>query len=179
MQYRAGRKTTTKKEFGRENLRGYIYHIRIPFVCVCGIQEDPETVVGYTSCFFLNDTNPQKFMVHNPPAVEVFSPIFEIKWLLVIYYHWERIHSLDGELCVRVTVSQIILSRESEVLAVECEMASVHGLLSKIPERLSYEQVIVMAQQLFEKHPPKRLARNEGLKLGTRLAALYTPLEHR
>ena len=65
-------------------------------------------------------------------------------------------------------VPQIILSRESEVLAVDCEMASVHGLLSKIPERLSYEQVIVMAQQLFEKHPPQRLARNEGLKLGTR-----------
>ena len=50
----------------------------------------------------------------------------------------------------------------------DCEMASVHGLLSKIPERLSYEQVIVMAQQLFEKHPPQRLARNEGLKLRTR-----------
>ena len=72
-------------------------------------------------------------------------------------------------MCVCGTfVPQIILSRESEVLAVDCEMASVHGLLSKIPERLSYEQVIVMAQQLFEKHPPQRLARNEGLKLGTR-----------
>ena len=67
---------------------------------------------------------------------------------------------------------QIILSRESEVLAVECEMAAVHRLLSRIPERLSYEQVIVMAQQLFEKHPPKRLARNEGLKLSTR--SVYT-----
>ena len=54
------------------------------------------------------------------------------------------------------------------MLALECEMSAVHGLLSRIPETLSYEQVIVMAQQLFEKHPPKKLARNEGLKLSTR-----------
>lgn len=63
---------------------------------------------------------------------------------------------------------KIILSRESEVLELECEMSAVHGLLSKIPERLSYEQVIVMAQELFEKHPPRKLARNEGIKLHTR-----------
>lgn len=61
----------------------------------------------------------------------------------------------------------IILSRESEVLALDCEMSAVHGLLSKIPGSLSYEQVIVMAQQLYEKHSPRKLARNEGLKLNT------------
>ena len=55
------------------------------------------------------------------------------------------------------------------MLSLDCEMSAVHGLLSRIPETLSYEQVIVMAQQLFEKHPPKKLARNEGLKLSTRL----------
>ena len=60
---------------------------------------------------------------------------------------------------------------------VECEMSAVHGLLSRIPETLSYEQVIVMAQQLFEKHPPKKLARNEGLKLSNRSDTLSDPLE--
>ena len=77
-----------------------------------------------------------------------------------------------GSKCVcTVNVSspvQIILSRESEVLALECEMSAVHGLLSKIPEQLSFEQIIVMAHQLFEKHPPKKLARHGGLKLNTR-----------
>ena len=57
------------------------------------------------------------------------------------------------------------------MLALDCEMSAVHGLLSKIPEQLSYEQVIVMAQELFEKHSPKRLARNEGLKLSSRYDA--------
>ena len=47
-------------------------------------------------------------------------------------------------------------------------MSAVHGLLSQIPENISYEQVIVMAQQLYEKHSPKKLARNEGLRLSTR-----------
>ena len=54
------------------------------------------------------------------------------------------------------------------MLALDCEMSAVHGLLSKIPEKLRYEQAIVMAQQLFEKHPPKKLAKNDGLKLSTR-----------
>lgn len=55
----------------------------------------------------------------------------------------------------------------------DCEMSAVHGLLSKIPETLSYEQVIVMAQELFEKHSPRRLARNEGLKLRNRCNTYY------
>ena len=72
---------------------------------------------------------------------------------------------------------QIILSRESEVLALDCEMSAVHGLLSKIPERLSFEQVIVMAHQLFEKHSPKKLAKNGGMKLNDRLGSLSMATE--
>ena len=55
-------------------------------------------------------------------------------------------------------------------------MSAVHGLLSKIPERLSFEQIIVMAHQLFEKHPPKKLARNGGLKLSTRSGSVVVDL---
>ena len=47
-------------------------------------------------------------------------------------------------------------------------MSAVHALLSKIPEKLSYEQAIVMARQLFEKHAPKKLAKDYGLKLSSR-----------
>ena len=47
-------------------------------------------------------------------------------------------------------------------------MSAVHGLLSKIPDKLRYEQVIVMACQLIEKHPPKKLAKHGGLKLSAR-----------
>lgn len=62
---------------------------------------------------------------------------------------------------------QIILTRSSEVLALECEMSAVHGLLSRLPEQLSYEQMVVLASQLYAKHPPKILARKAGLRLST------------
>ena len=54
------------------------------------------------------------------------------------------------------------------MLSLDCEMSAVHGLLSKIPDTLSYEQVMVVAHQLFEKHSPKKLAKSEGLKLSAR-----------
>ena len=54
------------------------------------------------------------------------------------------------------------------MLSLDCEMSAVHGLLSKIPDTLSYKQVMVMAHQLFEKHSPKKLAKSKGLKLSAR-----------
>ena len=47
-------------------------------------------------------------------------------------------------------------------------MSAVHGLLSRLPEQLSYEQMVVLASQLYAKHPPKILARKAGLRLSTR-----------
>ena len=54
------------------------------------------------------------------------------------------------------------------MLSVECEMSAVHGLLSHLPDSLSYEQMVVLARQLFEKHPPSRLAKLARLKLSTK-----------
>lgn len=56
--------------------------------------------------------------------------------------------------------------RRSEVLELECELSAVHGLLSKLPSDLKYEQMIMLASQLFEKHPPKcLLAMQDNQKL--------------
>ena len=49
-------------------------------------------------------------------------------------------------------------------------MASIHGLLSKIPEDLNYEKMIVLAVQLFQKHPPKQLGKEGRLKLSARFS---------
>ena len=54
---------------------------------------------------------------------------------------------------------QIILTRRAEVFQVECEMSAVHGLLSKLPSNLKYEQMIALALKLFEKHPPESLTK--------------------
>ena len=63
---------------------------------------------------------------------------------------------------------QLILSRRSEVLSVECEMSAVHGLLSKLPDSLNYEQLIRVAAVLFERHPPKQVAKRGRLKMSNR-----------
>lgn len=74
----------------------------------------------------------------------------------------------------------MILSRRSEVLSLNCEMSEVHGLLSKIPDNLSYEMMVELALQLFQKHPPKKLARHGRLKLSaSSLISSYSQFEAR
>lgn len=63
---------------------------------------------------------------------------------------------------------QIILTRRAEVLEVDCELSAVHGLLSKLPPHIEYEQMVAMALQLFKKHPPHSLARKGNPKLRQR-----------
>ena len=77
--------------------------------------------------------------------------------------------ALGHSLCC---VSQIILTQRTEVLEQECELGSVHFLLSKLPPDLRYEQMIVLAQQLFKKHPPDHVIRNRYSKLRSRYEEL-------
>ena len=71
-------------------------------------------------------------------------------------------------------VLQIILTRRAEVLEVECELSEVHSLLSKLPPNLRYEQMIALALQLFQKHPPATLLANkQNYKLKQRSVDTY------
>ena len=72
----------------------------------------------------------------------------------------------------RLHTLQIILSRKSEILSVDCEMSAVHGLLSKLPDSISYEQLITVAAALFEKHPPSSVAKKGRLKMRHRSVSL-------
>ncbi|XP_063315593.1 TBC1 domain family member 20 [Pelobates fuscus] len=58
----------------------------------------------------------------------------------------------------------IVLHREEEVLDCECDMASVHHLLSKIPQDLPYELLISRAGDLFVQFPPSELSREAALQ---------------
>ena len=49
---------------------------------------------------------------------------------------------------------QVVLHREEEILSSECDMCILHGLLSKIPDNLPYEQLIRKAGDLFLQYPP-------------------------
>lgn len=65
-------------------------------------------------------------------------------------------------LCCDSMCPQVILTRRQEVFGVECELSAVHGLLSKLPPELKYEQMIMLALQLLEKHPPDKLLAKKG-----------------
>ncbi|TRY87283.1 hypothetical protein DNTS_022256 [Danionella cerebrum] len=58
----------------------------------------------------------------------------------------------------------IVLYREEEVLECECDMASLHHLLSRIPEELPYETLISRAGDLFVQFPPSELARERSVR---------------
>ncbi|XP_069507051.1 TBC1 domain family member 20 isoform X1 [Ambystoma mexicanum] len=65
----------------------------------------------------------------------------------------------------------IVLYREEEVLESECDMASVHHLLSQIPQDLPYETLISRAGDLFVQFPPSELAREAAQQHAERTAA--------
>ncbi|MBN3279678.1 TBC20 protein, partial [Polyodon spathula] len=64
----------------------------------------------------------------------------------------------------------IVLYRESEVLECDCDMASVHHLLSQIPQDLPYETLISRAGDLFVQFPPSELAREAAQQQSQRTA---------
>ncbi|KAG7478285.1 hypothetical protein MATL_G00078970 [Megalops atlanticus] len=65
----------------------------------------------------------------------------------------------------------IVLHREEEVLECECDMASVHHLLSQIPQDLPYETLISRAGDLFVQFPPSELAREAAQQYSQQTAA--------
>ncbi|KAM4606820.1 TBC1 domain family member 20 [Discoglossus pictus] len=65
----------------------------------------------------------------------------------------------------------IVLHREAEVLECECDMPSVHHLLSQIPQDLPYETLISKAGDLFVQFPPSELSREAAQQQAERTAA--------
>lgn len=53
--------------------------------------------------------------------------------------------------------ASLAVQRRDEVLAENCDMASIHCLLSSIPDELPFEQILERASMYFQKHPPKSL----------------------
>lgn len=51
----------------------------------------------------------------------------------------------------------IVLYREDEILEAECDMATLHSLLSKVPDDLPFEDLIVKSGDIFLQHPPADL----------------------
>ncbi|XP_026857120.2 TBC1 domain family member 20 isoform X2 [Electrophorus electricus] len=100
--------------------------------------------------------------------------IFALSWLITWYghvlsdfRHVLRLYDFflaSHPLMAVYFAAVIVLHREREVKSSECDMASVHHLLSQIPQDLPYEQLIARAQSLFTCHPPAELAHSAALQ---------------
>lgn len=51
----------------------------------------------------------------------------------------------------------IVLHRREDILLSECDMATLHSLLSRIPQDLPFEKLLVESQLLYEEFPPHSL----------------------
>ncbi|KAG7458250.1 hypothetical protein MATL_G00236130 [Megalops atlanticus] len=100
--------------------------------------------------------------------------IFALSWLITWYGHVlsEFRHVLrlydfflaSHPLMAIYFAAVIVLHREAEVKSADCDMASVHHLLSQIPQDLPYEDLIARAQRLFLRYPPPLLAKRAALQ---------------
>ncbi|XP_072855744.2 TBC1 domain family member 20 isoform X1 [Pogona vitticeps] len=100
--------------------------------------------------------------------------IFALSWLITWYshvladmHHILRLYDFflaSHPLMAVYFAAAIVLYREEEILACECDMASVHQLLSRLPQDLPYEALVVQAQRLFRCLPHTALAREAALQ---------------
>ncbi|KAB0798284.1 hypothetical protein PPYR_09277 [Photinus pyralis] len=58
-----------------------------------------------------------------------------------------------------VTAS-LVIDRRQEVFDVGCDMASIHCLLSQIPDNLDFESILERASDLYKKYPPSKLEKD-------------------
>lgn len=56
--------------------------------------------------------------------------------------------------------ASLAVQRRDEILSEGCDMASIHCLLSRIPDDLPFEDILEKASSYYKKYPPKSL---EGL----------------
>ncbi|XP_043088837.1 TBC1 domain family member 20 isoform X2 [Puntigrus tetrazona] len=100
--------------------------------------------------------------------------IFALSWLITWYgyvlsdfRHVLRLYDFflaSHPLMAIYFAAAIVLYRQKEVKNSECDMASVHHLLSQMPQDLPYEELIGRAQDLFVNCPPSLLTRSAALQ---------------
>lgn len=104
----------------------------------------------------------------NPDLEEFISnsgigTIFALPWLLSWFSHSLNQHTKVVRLfdyflaspkeIILYVIAQMINARSDEVLKADCDMASVHSILSKIPEDLDFEIVLAQATEMCYEYP--------------------------
>ncbi|XP_063156083.1 TBC1 domain family member 20-like [Candoia aspera] len=94
--------------------------------------------------------------------------IFALSWLitwfghvLANFHHVLRLYDFflaSHPLMAVYFAAAVVLYREEEVLSCDCDMPSIHQLLSRLPQDLPYEALVGRAHQLFQRLPHTELA---------------------
>jgi len=113
--------------------------------------------------------------LHSHLVKSELGTIFALPWLITWFGHVLPDYSdvvrlydffLAGPPLMPVYLATaIVLHRQEEILATECEMSSVHGLLARIPVNLPFESLLVSCQQLYERFPPYTVEKEAALDL--------------
>lgn len=100
--------------------------------------------------------------------------IFSLSWLITWFGHvladLQQIIRLydyfiaSHPLMPIYLAAAVVLYREKDVMATECEMCYIHSLLSKIPDDLPLEQLATQAGDLFIQFPPNELEKEAKLE---------------
>lgn len=96
--------------------------------------------------------------------------LFALPWYLTWFGHslnsyrsvvrlYDYFLASDFLLPIYVT-SAIVLYRQNEIFQEDCDMASLHCLLSQLPEDLPFEYLLKSAEGLYHKYPPKMIEKD-------------------
>ncbi|XP_055592436.1 TBC1 domain family member 20 [Uranotaenia lowii] len=96
--------------------------------------------------------------------------LFALPWYLTWFGHslnsyrsvvrlYDYFLASDFLLPIYVT-SAIVLYRQTEIFQEDCDMASLHCLLSQLPEDLPFEYLLKKAEELYRKYPPKMIEKD-------------------
>ncbi|KAK4878911.1 hypothetical protein RN001_007057 [Aquatica leii] len=56
--------------------------------------------------------------------------------------------------------ASLVIDRRQEVFDIDCDMASIHCLLSQIPDNLDFECILQRASNIYKKYPPAKLEKD-------------------
>ncbi|XP_065208354.1 TBC1 domain family member 20 [Planococcus citri] len=90
--------------------------------------------------------------------------MFCLPWFLTWYSHtltkYEHVgrlydYFLASEALIPLyLVPMVVIHRQDDVFATECDMASLHQVLSQLPDELPFDDLLIKATQLYHKYPP-------------------------
>lgn len=95
--------------------------------------------------------------------------LFALPWFLTWFGHslnsyrdvvrlYDYFLASDHLLPIYVTAA-IVLYREDDLFKEDCDMASMHCVLSRLPENLPFEYIMGQADELYGKYPPEMVER--------------------